>query len=240
MVNALTLNQKNSIMTPVATEHTRPQPVSPEMQAQEQRWALAAQKGDQAAFIRLVEVYQRPVYNLCYRMLGGDPGEAEDAAQETFLRAYTKLKTYNASRKFSSWLLSIASHYCIDRLRQRRYQTVGWDDLTLPEQGTLSSPEPQPEAMAVAREERDTLRTLLNNLPPDYRAATILRYWHELSYEEIAETLNTSISAIKSRLFRARQMMAEQMELREQRSAGLRQREDARRKIAEMNDGATR
>lgn len=227
-------------MTPVATEHTRPQPVSAEMQAQEQRWALAAQKGDQTAFMRLVEVYQRPVYNLCYRMLGGDSGEAEDAAQETFLRAYTKLKTYNAGRKFSSWLLSIASHYCIDRLRQRRYQMVGWDDLTLPEQGTLSSPEPQPETATVSREERDTLHSLLNSLPSDYRAATVLRYWHELSYEEIAETLNTSVSAIKSRLFRARQMMAEQMEMRDRRSNMLRQREDARRKTEEVNNGATR
>ncbi len=227
-------------MTPVATEHTRPQPVSAEMQAQEQRWALAAQKGDQTAFMRLVEVYQRPVYNLCYRMLGSDPGEAEDAAQETFLRAYTKLKTYNAGRKFSSWLLSIASHYCIDRLRQRRYQMVGWDDLTLPEQGTLSSPEPQPETATVSREERDTLHSLLNSLPSDYRAATVLRYWHELSYEEIAETLNTSVSAIKSRLFRARQMMAEQMEMRDRRSNMLRQREDARRKTEEVNNGATR
>jgi RNA polymerase sigma-70 factor (ECF subfamily) len=212
MVNTLTLNQKSSIITPVATEYARPQPVSVEMQAQEQRWALAAQKGDQTAFMRLVEVYQRPVYNLCYRMLGGDSGEAEDAAQETFLRAYTKLKTYTAGRKFSSWLLSIASHYCIDRLRQRRYQMVGWDDLSLPEQGTLSSHEPQPESVAVSREESDTLHSLLKGLPPDYRAATVLRYWHELSYEEIAETLNTSVSAIKSRLFRARQMMAERME----------------------------
>jgi RNA polymerase sigma-70 factor (ECF subfamily) len=215
MVNTLTFGQTISIMTPVTTEQVKPQSLSLEAQAQEQRWALVAQKGDQAAFMRLVEAYQRPVYNLCYRMLGGDSVEAEDAAQETFLRAYTKLNTYNPSRKFSSWLLSIASHYCIDRLRQRRYQMVGWDDLTPPEQGALSSPEPQPEAAALAREDRATLHRLLNALPPDYRAATILRYWHELSYEEIADSLNTSVSAIKSRLFRARQMMAEKLETRQ-------------------------
>jgi RNA polymerase sigma-70 factor (ECF subfamily) len=147
-------------------------------------------------------------------MLGGDVVEAEDAAQETFLRAYTKLNSYNAGRKFSSWLFSIASHYCIDRLRQRRYQFIGWDELPGPDQAVLSSPEPQPEAAAMDREERATLHSLLNTLPPDYRAATILRYWHELSYEEIAETLNTSVSAIKSRLFRAKQMMAGELEKR--------------------------
>ena len=211
MVNALTFGW-NSSMKSVATEQTTARPVAPEAQAQEQRWALAAQHGDRSAFMRLVEAYQRPVYNLCYRMLGGDAAEAEDAAQETFLRAYTKLNTYNSSRKFSSWLFSIASHYCIDRLRQRRYQFIGWDELPAPDQAVLSSPEPQPEAAALSREEQATLHTLLNSLPADYRAATILRYWHELSYEEIAETLQTSVSAIKSRLFRARQMMAGELE----------------------------
>jgi RNA polymerase sigma-70 factor (ECF subfamily) len=211
MVDALAIS-RNILMTPVVTEQTRPKPVSPEAQAQEQSWALAAQKGDRTAFMRIVEVYQRPVYNLCFRMLGGDVTEAEDAAQETFLRAYTKLNTYNPNRKFSSWLFSIASHYCIDRLRQRRYQMVGWDELPAPDQIILSSPEPQPEAAALTREDHDTLHTLLNALPPDYRAATILRYWHELSYDEIAEALDTSVSAIKSRLFRAKQMMAEKLE----------------------------
>jgi len=213
MVNALTFDRKILNMTPVATEQMRSKPVSLEAQAQEQTWALAAQKGDRSAFMRIVEVYQRPVYNLCYRMLGGDVTEAEDAAQETFLRAYTKLNTYNPSRKFSSWLFSIASHYCIDRLRQRRYQMIGWDELSAPDQDVLSSPEPQPEAVALTREDHATLHTLLNSLPPDYRAATILRYWHELSYDEIAETLETSVSAIKSRLFRAKQMMAEKLEI---------------------------
>jgi len=214
MVNALTFDRKILNMTPVTTEQTRPKPVSLEAQVQEQTWALAAQKGDRSAFMRIVEAYQRPVYNLCYRMLGGDVTEAEDAAQETFLRAYTKLNMYNPSRKFSSWLFSIASHYCIDRLRQRRYQLIGWDELSAPDQDMLSSPEPQPEAVALTREDHATLHTLLNSLPPDYRAATILRYWHELSYDEIAETLETSVSAIKSRLFRAKQMMAEKLEIR--------------------------
>jgi RNA polymerase sigma-70 factor (ECF subfamily) len=175
------------------------------MQAQERAWAVAAQKGNQAAFMQIVEAYQRPVYNLCYRMLG-DAYEAEDAAQETFLRAYTKLDTYQVSRKFSSWLLSIASHYCIDRLRQRR-QVVAWDDV-LPGR-SLPDPQLQPEEAALKTEARDSLHALLDTLAPDYRSAIILCYWHELSYDEIAQTLDTTVSAIKSRLFRARQILAE-------------------------------
>ncbi len=193
-------------MTPsVATERNIEKEVTPEMQAQERAWAVAAQKGDQTAFMNIVDAYQRPVYNLCYRMLG-DATEAEDAAQETFLRAYTKLDTYQQSRKFSSWLLSIASHYCIDRLRRRRFQMVSWDDL--PPWRWLPTTEPQPEEVTLTRESQDALRDLLDELPSDYRAAIVLRYWHDMSYDEIADTLDTTVSAIKSRLFRARQMMA--------------------------------
>jgi RNA polymerase sigma-70 factor (ECF subfamily) len=206
MYNTLILGQRVPSMTSVATGQTIQTPVTAEMRAQESAWVRAAQRGDHSAFMRIVEVYQRPVYNLCYRMLG-ESTEAEDAAQETFLRAYTKLNTYNPNRKFSSWLFSIASHHCIDRIRQRRYQFVSWDDL--PPWRSLSADQPQPEEAALTREAHDALHTLLEALPPDYRAAIILRYWHDMAYDEIAETLDTSVSAIKSRLFRARQMMAD-------------------------------
>ncbi len=205
MPNTIVFGQQNLMTSSVATEPVTKKQITPEVQAQEQAWALAAQKGDSAAFSHIVDAYQRPVYNLCYRMLG-DMVEAEDAAQEAFLRAYTKLKTYNPDRKFSSWLLSIASHYCIDRLRQRRYQMISWDDL--PPWRWLPDTDPQPEEATLKHEAHDTLYLLLDTLPADYRAVTILRYWYEMSYDEIAETLNTTVSAIKSRLFRARQMLA--------------------------------
>lgn len=169
-------------------------------------WIARARQGDDAAFAQLVEVYQRPVFNLCYRMLG-DPAEAEDAAQETFIRAYIRLASYDPNRKFSSWLLAIASHYCIDQLRRRRLGLLSWDNL-LPSHW-LFDPRPGPEEVALSREAQRDVREMLNSLPPDYRAALILRYWHELSYKEIAEALDSTPPAIKSRLFRARQMMAQ-------------------------------
>jgi RNA polymerase sigma-70 factor (ECF subfamily) len=194
-------------MTPsVATESTTQAQITPEMRQQERDWALAAQRGDSRAFMQIVDAFQRPVYNLCYRMLG-DGGEAEDAAQETFLRAYSKLNSYDPNQKLSSWLLSIASHYCIDRLRKQRYQLVSWEDL--PPWRWLPDTGPQPEEAALKHEARETLQGLLDELPADYRAATVLRYWYDMSYDEIASTLDTSVSAIKSRLFRARQMLAE-------------------------------
>jgi len=210
IMHTLTIEQKQTMITTLVTDQPTQQQVTPELQAQERTWARAAQQGDQDAFMCIVDAYQRPVYNLCYRMLG-DAGEAEDAAQETFLRAYTKLKTYNPNRKFSSWILSIASHYCIDRLRRKRHQLVSWDEL--PAEPCLPTNEPEPEEATLAHENRDTIHNLLDTLSPDYRAVIVLRYWHEMAYDEIATTLDTTVSTIKSRLFRARQMMAKQYEL---------------------------
>jgi RNA polymerase sigma-70 factor (ECF subfamily) len=173
---------------------------------EEKVWIRQAVAGDREAFTRLVEAYQIPVYNLAYRMLG-DAREAEDAAQETFLRAYTRLTTYQIDKKFSSWLLAIASHHCIDRLRRRRFTWLSLDELPFLEQA--AGERKQPEEAAIRHEERDEVRKMLDHLPPQYRAAVILRYWYELSYREIAEVMGTTESAVKSRLYRAREMLAQ-------------------------------
>jgi RNA polymerase sigma-70 factor (ECF subfamily) len=169
--------------------------------------------GDQYAFAELVERYQQPVYNLTYRMLN-NAGEAEDAAQEAFLRAYQHIKRYDPERSFKTWLLSIASNYCIDRIRKRRLTWLSIDE-PLPPHPSLTSPETGPESAAVLDERNATIERMLAELAPDYRAAVALRYWYDMSYTEIAETLDTTESAIKSRLFRARQMLAERMKTSE-------------------------
>jgi RNA polymerase sigma-70 factor (ECF subfamily) len=165
-------------------------------------------KGDQHSFAMLVERYQRAVFNLTYRMLG-EAGEAEDAAQETFMRAYQHIDRYDAERPFKTWLLSIASNFCIDKLRKRRLTWLSLDD-PLPPHPALNSKSPGPEESAIDGQRNAAVHELLNQLPPDYRAAVILRYWYDMSYAEIAEMLETTESAIKSRLFRARQTLAEE------------------------------
>jgi RNA polymerase sigma-70 factor (ECF subfamily) len=168
---------------------------------EERAWVLRALRGDEQAFARLVEAYQTPVFNLAYRMLG-DPAAAEDAAQETFLRAYTRLQTYDPARKFSSWILSIASHYCIDRIRRRHGGTLSMEDLDA--WRWLPDEHPRPEQQTLSHEVKGVMREMLEQLPPDYRLVLILRYWEDLSYEEIAEVTQTTTSAVKSRLHRAR------------------------------------
>lgn len=172
-------------------------------------WIQRALAGDQDAFAELLYTYQDAVYNLCYRILS-DRGEAEDATQEAFLRAYLNLRRYDPARSFKTWVLTIASNHCIDRLRRRRMNYLSIDDDPLPSL-TLSTDEPEPEDVAIGNERSQKMQDLLNTLPTDYRAAVVLRYWYDYSYLEIADMLETSESAIKSRLFRARQMLAEKL-----------------------------
>jgi RNA polymerase sigma-70 factor, ECF subfamily len=168
-------------------------------------WLQQALDGDETAFANIVETYQRPVFNLCYRMLG-DPIDAEDAAQETFWRAYQALKRYDPKRPFPTWLLSIAAHYCIDQQRKRRVPILSVD--LLPEEDA-PDPAPNPERVVSELEETSQMRRLLSKLGPQDRAAVVLRYWYEFSEEEIARTLSLTISAVKSRLHRARKELAQ-------------------------------
>jgi RNA polymerase sigma-70 factor (ECF subfamily) len=181
---------------------------------QELTWVTGALKGDEEAFSHLVETYQSPVYNLCYRMLG-DGVDAEDAAQETFLRAYKNIKRYDSQRSFSTWLLSIAAHYCIDQIRRRKYTTLSYDETP-----QLDPPDlhPGPEGSLVISEDQAHVKALLARLNPQDRAAIIMRYWYEFSYEEIGEALSMTVSAVKSRLHRARIELAQ---LWMQQSPGL-------------------
>jgi RNA polymerase sigma-70 factor (ECF subfamily) len=162
-------------------------------------------QGNQEAFTQLVETYQRPVYNLCYRMLG-DPDEAEDASQETFLRVYKSIKHYDAKRPFTTWLLSIAAHHCIDQLRKRRMVVISMDSTPY-----LDPPDglPGPEVSYYQMEDQKRVQALLKTLSPHDRAAVIMYYWYDFSYDEIAQSLALTPSAVKSRLHRARLTMAQ-------------------------------
>ena len=168
-------------------------------------WLTSVEQGDANAFAHLVERYQNAVYYLCYRMLG-NARDAEDAAQETFLRVYKSINRYDKQRKFSTWILSIATNYCIDQLRKRRLLTLSLDAipyLDVPHTG------PTPESSLVMEENQEQVRTLLASLGPKDRAAIVMRYWYDFSYDEIAETLSLTNSAVKSRLHRARRRLAQ-------------------------------
>lgn len=176
-----------------------------------------AQGGDLAAFARLVERHKRLVYGLAYRLLG-DAADAEDAAQETFVRAYTRLCTYQPDGRFGAWLLAITSHWCIDflRTRGRRGPTVALG--RVPETERFISQSDGPEEHALRGAGCDEVQGWLAELPHNYRLVLTLRYFHELSYNEIAATIGEPVSTVRMRLFRARalfQKLAQQAQARE-------------------------
>lgn len=160
-------------------------------------------QGDDVAFTRLVERYQTPVNNLCYRMLG-HPDLAEDAAQESFLRAYRSIGRFDIQRSFASWMLAIAAHYCIDLLRRRKYylvsihQTSDGDDR---EMELLDLHVANPEDELIRTEACQDVHQVLGKLKATDRAAIVPRYWYEFSEAEISETLGISVPAVKAACF---------------------------------------
>ncbi|MEJ2447293.1 MAG: sigma-70 family RNA polymerase sigma factor [Anaerolineales bacterium] len=185
----------------------------------EAQWIAEAKAGDKEAFSRLVEKYQKPVFSVCYRMLGTSTA-AEDAAQEAFIRAYQALDRYDPERSFATWLLSIASNYSIDQIRKRKVTILSMDS---EKYGWMVPPDPgpSPERATLDREKQALVQSLLAELSDTDRAAVILQFWHDCSYEEIAETLDLSLSAVKSRLFRARRLLAEKWQEMSEASAHI-------------------
>jgi RNA polymerase sigma factor (sigma-70 family) len=165
--------------------------------------------GEQDAFSVLVERYKDAVHNLAYRMLGNTT-EAEDITQEAFVRAYMQLATYKPTHKFSTWLLSIASHLAIDQLRRRRFLALPLEDVPFLE--WITDLGAGPEQSALEGEQQDEIQRYLQRLPAKYRAVIILRYWYDLSYEEIASALKLTPALVKARLHRARELLARYMQ----------------------------
>ncbi len=161
--------------------------------------------GDANAFGQLVKRYQISVYNVCYRMMGA-PQPAEDMTQETFLRAYERLQTFDSARPFGPWIRTVATNHCLNALKRERPVFVSLDESQVQ---PSENPTTDPETQAIRQEQADTVRRAMQQLSPAARAIIELRHFQGLRYEEIAGELGLSISAVKSRLFRARKELAE-------------------------------
>lgn len=162
-----------------------------------------ARRGANDAFGELVTRYQTGVFNVCYRMLH-ERGEAEDLTQETFMRAYDRLHTFDLEREFGPWIRRVAANLCLNHLEAQK--------VTAPLDEERDADESQrPERQVEVKERSAQVRTALASLPPHYRAVVELRHYQELSYDEIAAELNIPLSDVKSHLFRARKILAEQL-----------------------------
>jgi RNA polymerase sigma-70 factor (ECF subfamily) len=168
---------------------------------QDQALVARAQAGDAEAFGALVLAHQQFVYNLAWRALG-DEREAEDAAQEAFVRAWLALPNFRGQAQFRTWLYRIVTNLCCNRLpRLRRELTALADDQA---QTVVDEATPDPAARLEAEEQRAFLHRQIDALPESYRLLVLLRYQQGLPYEEIAAVLSLPLGTVKTGLFRAR------------------------------------
>ncbi|HKY83863.1 MAG TPA: sigma-70 family RNA polymerase sigma factor [Anaerolineales bacterium] len=173
-------------------------------EASDRQLVVRTRSGEANAFGDLVRRYQTSVYNVCYRLLG-DPQEAEDLAQEAFLRAYRRLGSYDDQRPFGPWMRRVAANLCLNALQARK-ATLSFQEEFDEVPGDVSeSPEPSGERT----EEVERVRRALLRLPAHYRAVIELRHYQEMSYDEIAGALGIGPGDVRTRLFRARRMMAD-------------------------------
>ena len=167
-------------------------------------------RGDRNAFEEIVLAHQKNVYNLALKMVG-NPDDAFDISQDTFLRAYQSLSSFRGESRFSVWLYRLTTNVCLDHLRKQKRRmadslTVGDDDDASAEL-EVADARPQPEQEVLQRETRDAVRAGLLRLSESDRQLLTLRAVGGLSYEEIAAALDLEMGTVKSRLFRARKKL---------------------------------
>jgi len=159
--------------------------------------------GSADAFGELVTRHQTGVFNVCYRMLH-ERGEAEDLAQETFMRAYDRLHLFDPVREFGPWVRRIAANLCLNHLESYK--------VTVPLDEDRDADERQkPERQVEVKERSEQIREALASLPAPYRLVLELRHYQDLSYDAIVAELNIPLSDVKSHLFRARKLLAEKL-----------------------------
>ncbi len=179
--------------------------------------ALSASRGDKQAFGRLVDRHKRSVFGLCLRLLR-HPEDARDAAQETFVRAFAALETYDPALPFAPWLLRIARNHCLD-LARRRGSRPAEVALDAADDGAAELPDraaaPADETVA-ARQQAGRLEDAVAALPPRYREVVHLFHVEHLSYKEIARTMDVPIGTVMTWLHRARARLRQELGAREE------------------------
>jgi RNA polymerase sigma-70 factor (ECF subfamily) len=163
-----------------------------------------AQQDDEKAFGELVHRYESKVYSLALKMLR-NPEDAEDVLQDTFLRAYRGIKSFQGNSTFSTWIYRITANSALMRLRRKHLPMVSIDDADERETPiNIADWAPGPVEQLLNQETQQAMNQAIESLPPEFRQVFVLRDIEELSNSEVAEILDLSVAAVKSRLHRAR------------------------------------
>ena len=173
-----------------------------------------ALNGDQTAYESLLKRYRNGIFNMIYQMIKNRE-EAEDLVQETFMKAFNSLESYNEHYAFSTWLYKIAFNHCIDAIRKKKLKTLPLDrPIKLRDgevQHEIHDDSHSPEQDLLFAEKRKRIQRSIASLPERYRVAIILRHQEERSYEEISEILKIPLGTVKARIFRAREMLKKKL-----------------------------
>ncbi len=163
-------------------------------------------QGETYFFDELVTRYRKQVFSICYRMVR-QREEAEDLAQEVFVKAYRYLKQYNPEHKFSSWILKIATNTSIDALRKKKLDTMPLEEEIETHREDMSA-----EKAFLQEEARQEIESAIGRLPQEHRIVVLLYHQQGKSYQEIADILDIPLSMVKNRLFRARKTLKAELE----------------------------
>ena len=176
---------------------------------------LARNKGDQKAYADLLEAYREPVYYMLLKMTRSTL-DADDLTIEAFGKAFRCLDDYSPEYAFSTWLFRIATNNCIDFIRKNRAQTISMDDDNESNPGyvatqvrNMASETVSPEDELISLQQKNYIRNIVSKLKPHYKTLVEMRYFDEMSYEEISKQLNMPLGSVKAKLFRARILLQE-------------------------------
>jgi len=176
---------------------------------------LKFKRGDKSTFCQLVEKYQYAVINTCYRFLR-NRDEAEEAAQEVFLKVYLSANSYQPRAKFSTWLFKIVMNLCLNKLRdKKKYSSLKIDNPFYKNQIENDIPaltESQPDKSYEHKELKRIIKDAIDSLPENQRVAIMLNKYEGFSYQDMAKILDCSVSSIQSRLFRAKESLKKKLE----------------------------
>lgn len=174
-----------------------------------------AKKGNERAFETLLKKYRKSVYYMLLKMVN-NPDDAEDLTQEAFAKAFSSLEKFDPRYAFSTWLFRIATNNCIDFIRKKRIQTISIDTPYENDEGDSMSfdirdPDLTPSEVMLRKQRQEYLKKAIERLPLKYQKLVELRYFKELSYEEVAKELELPLGTVKAQLFRARELLNQEL-----------------------------
>ncbi len=180
-----------------------------------------AKKDDPRAFEVLLKKYHKSVYYMLLKMIN-NADDAEDLTQEAFAKAFNSIHKFDFKYAFSTWLFRIATNNCIDFIRKKRIQTVSIDTSYSDDDGNnmtfdIKDPSLSPDGIMLKKQRKEYLRKAINNLPNKYKKLVELRYFKEFSYDEVARELELPLGTVKAQLFRARELLSQELKYMEKK-----------------------